>query len=145
MTVPRRAVVFAAVAAACLSVAAMAQPGGKAPKNPSNVEQCMHAIEEHLDGLSGQLGKPDALKTVWEIERLALLAKTMTPEHLKGGASAANLTAYRKAQVDLMKLLLQLETNVLENKPDEARRTIDALESLEKESHKKFRAKEGRK
>jgi soluble cytochrome b562 len=137
---------LAALGAAFVSVAALAQPGsGKAPKNPTNAHDTMEAMDEQLGKLERDLGKPEALKTVWEIERLALQARTMTPEHLKGGATAENLLAYRKAHLDVMKLLLQLEGNVLDNKVDQAKHTLEQIDEAENAAHRKYRTKrEGR-
>jgi soluble cytochrome b562 len=136
---------IAALAAACVSVAALAQPSrtGSAGGTtmPATAKETMEAIEDKIDVLSKQLDKPEALDTIWEIERLALHAKSLTPEHLKGGATPENLTGFRKAQIELMKLLLQEESSILDHKTDEARKTLDAIDELRQSSHRKYKGK----
>lgn len=147
----RSAVMLATLAAACATVASFAQPEPShksAPtadpsraEGPASAEKTMEAIEDHMDTLTKQLGKPEALQTIWEIERLALRAKSLTPEHLKGGATPENLTGYRKAQVELMALLLKVETDILDNNTADAQKVLDQIDELRKESHKKFKAR----
>jgi hypothetical protein len=139
-----RSLIPAAIAAASIAIVAVAQPADKGPVWPATVEATMERVDDTVDRLVAQLDKPgampDALKNVWEIERLALHAKTMTPEHLKGGATPEVLTGYRKAQIQLMTLLLQLEGQVIDNKPADAKKTLDAINALRKESHNRFKA-----
>lgn len=131
---------LAILAALALTLAAPAQPdAGKAA--PATVEQTMEAIEAAMDTLDKSLDKPEALRTLWDIQRLALHAKSLVPEHLKGGATPENLAGFRRAQIELMKLLLQLESNLIDARPDEARKTIDAIDELREASHKKFKGK----
>jgi soluble cytochrome b562 len=143
-----RRLVAAAVAGACVTVAALAQPGSASKPAegplPPTVEKTMEAVDDTMDRLSKQIGTPGALETIWELERLALHAKSMVPEHLKGGPGSENVTGYRKAQVELMRLLLNAETAILDNKPDDARKSLDDIDNLRKEAHRKFKGKKAR-
>lgn len=149
----RSTLITLALAATGLSVASFAQPESAskppAPKHsatelPSDVEHTMEAMDDAVETLSKQLGKPEALQTIWRIEELAQHAKEMVPEHLKGGATPENLTGYRKAQVDLMRLYLNLESDILDNKPDDAKEVLGQVDDLQKSAHRQFKARKPR-
>src|SRR5438105_2582176 len=112
---------IAGVALAGLSLAALGQiqPAKPPAPLPMTVEHCMETIDDEMDVLAKQIGKPEALATIWDIERLAQQAKTLTPEHLKGGATAENMAGFRKAQIELMKLFLQVEGDIIDNKSED--------------------------
>lgn len=131
------------IAALALSGFALVAMGPTRPDEPATVEEAMESIEHAIEELPDQLGKPDALKTVWELERLALAAKSMTPKRLKGGASEENLAAYRKAQIELVRRLLDLEAQIIDGKTDEARQTLDAIDELRLRGHRQFKGRAG--
>src|SRR6185369_13518330 len=113
----RSVLALAAVAAAALVCGA--QPKASQPALPPTVEATMEQVDDTVGDLQKDLARPDgmadALKRIWEIERLALHAKTMTPEHLKGGPTPETLLGYHKAQVELMTMLLKVESAILNN------------------------------
>lgn len=139
---------------ACIALAAFAQPGQPAVESPAaaeprpsrpeprNVEAAMKGINRGLKALKPMLESPgapeDALTRIWAIQKDALAAKSMEPVHLKGGKSPENLAAYRKGQIELIRMLLKLESEVLEAKHDDALATFAAIVAFKETAHEKF-------
>jgi hypothetical protein len=156
-----RTVAVAGCAVACLTLASLGQPAqpaqsgqptapppprdrGPGPEQPAfrSVESAMKATERGMKALEAQLKSPDskdqALKTIWNIQRSALAAKSMEPRHLKGGPTPQNLAGYRKGQIHLMTLLLQLEAQVMDDQTADAMKTYAAIAAFADEAHAKF-------
>lgn len=102
------------------------QPGGRpgGPGERPNVEQSMRMMNRGVNQLKASLADPakkeESLAAVWMIQRGCLGAKAGKPEHVQGDA-AQTLDAFRRGQIKLMGMLLDLETAVMDGKNDAAR------------------------
>ncbi len=125
------------------------QPGERAPgRGPrgggggefTSVEQAMKAINgghrELTKSVSDTTKKTANLALVAQMQRGALYSKNNVPGHLKGGEKS--LEDYRRAQITLMRMLLDLETQVLDGKTADAAKSLVALHDYEEAQHAKF-------
>lgn len=120
------------------------RPAGRGPRGGAgeftSVEQAMKAInngERELKKTVGDASKKTAnLAHVAQMQRGALYSKNNVPGHLKGGE--ASLEAYRKAQITLMRMLLDLEVHIIDGKTADATKSVEALHAFEEEQHAKF-------
>jgi len=153
---------LALTATACLTLATLAQPGQPAPApaagqpeapqprprsgqprgEPTSVEAAMKGINRGMKALKPLIESPgapeDALKILWAIEKDALLAKSMDPIHIKGGKTPENFAAYRKGQIELLGMLLKLETEIMDAKHDDAKATFAAIIAYKDKAHDQF-------
>ncbi len=110
------------------------------------VEQCMKAMNRAARMLRDQIGdaskKDDNLKLIWTMQKNALQAKTLEPEHIAQADKAKLLPEYRKDQNDLLRLLLKLEDEVSAGKTDEAGKTFETIAATRDREHEKFKVKD---
>lgn len=126
------------------------EPGGQGnrPRGEvgQSVEQCMKSMNGAARRLKDQIGdaskKDDNLRLIWSMQKNALQAKTLEPEHLGEGDKAAALGEFRKSQNDLLKTLLKLEEEVGAGKTDDAAKTFGAIAQMRDAGHKKFKVKD---
>jgi hypothetical protein len=144
-----------AVAAAALAQAG-SQPPADAPRparqpvtrgqGPQNVEQAMRGMNRAARELKDQIGdasKKDAnLALIWAMERGAVQAKSLEPEHLPAGDKAQLVNDFRKGQIELLKLMLTMEGQVMDGKTEDAAKTFAAIVELRDKAHEKFGVKE---
>ena len=125
------------------------QPGERGPgRGPrgggggefTSVEQAMKAINggyrELKKTVEDASKKTGNLALVAQMQRGALYSKNNVPGHLKGGEKS--LEAYRKAQITLMRMLLDLEVQIMDGKTADAAKSVTALHDFEEEQHAKF-------
>ncbi len=112
------------------------QPGGRG-QAPS-VEGGMRMMNRGVNQLKGTIadaGKRDEnLLAVWTIQRGCLAAKSSKPEHLEGDPEKT-LETFRRGQVKLMGLLLELETAILDGKNDQAQAVFAKVAEHRDASH----------
>ncbi len=124
------------------------QPGQRGGEGggAQTVEQCMKAMNRAARMLRDQIGdaskKDDNLKLIWTMQKNALQAKTLEPEHIAQADKAKLLPEYRKDQNDLLRLLLKLEDEVSAGKTDEAGKTFETIAATRDREHEKFKVKD---
>ncbi len=121
--------------------------GGRPRGEPGQtVEQCMKAMNGAARRLKDQISdaskKDDNLHLIWTMQKNALQAKTLEPEHLGDGDRATQLAEFRKDQIKLMRTLLELEEEVAAGKGDAAAKTFAAIAEMKDSEHKKFKVKD---
>lgn len=108
-----------------------------------NVEAAMRSMRSGMRTLRETVDKPDrkedALTAVGQIQAGTIAAKGMKPEHFKQGAS---LDDYRREQIKLLGMLLELETQIMDGKGAEAKATYEKIAKHRDDSHKKFGGEE---
>jgi hypothetical protein len=114
--------------------------GGGGGAEFANVEQAMKAINggyrELKRNVADTTKKTSNLAAVAQMQRGSLFSKNNTPNHLKGGEKS--LEDYRRAQISLMRMLLDLETQILDGKTDDATKSLEAIHDFEESQHAKF-------
>lgn len=107
-----------------------------------SIEQCMKAINRAFRALRGQIEdgskKDENLDHIWTMQRNVVQAKSLPMEKVPDAQREALTTDFRKGQIELMRMLLSLEVQVMEGKTEEAARTLAAIHELEEREHKKF-------
>lgn len=87
--------------------------------------------------------KDQVLAAINQMQAGAVAAKGQT---LKGEGSAADVAAknleFRRAMIDLTKALLQLETDVLDGKPEAAAAGVEKIQTMREDMHKKMGVKD---
>lgn len=132
------------------------QPGGREGGQPGGgrgprmggadmgVEQGMKMMNGGLKRLKDSIGdaskKAENLETIGQIQRGALASKNGKPQHLKGGEAA--LEGYRKAQIELFRTLLDLESQVIAGETDKAKATFAKLAEAKDAGHEKYMEEE---
>lgn len=122
------------------------QPGGRGGQGGGEigVEQGMKMMNGGLKRLKDSIGdaakKAENLEVIGQIQRGALASKNGKPGHLKGGEAA--LEGYRKAQIELFRTLLDLESQVLAGETDKAKATFAKLGEMKESGHDKFMEEE---
>lgn len=160
---PTRAHRSGFVALAALSVVAIAglsvaqperPPAGRQPPQEGgprrggggqvgqSIEQCMKAMNRAFRALRGQIEdgskKDENLGHIWTMQRNVVQAKSLPMEKVPDAEREALTADFRKGQIELMRMLLTLETQVMDGKTEEAARTLTAIHDLEEREHKKF-------
>lgn len=107
-----------------------------------SIEQCMKAMNRAFRALRGQIEdgskKDENLGHIWTMQRNVVQAKSLPMEKVPDAEREALTTDFRKGQIELMRMLLNLEVQVMEGKTEEAARTLAAIHELEEREHKKF-------
>ena len=119
--------------------------GGARGGETMGVEQGMKMMNGGAKRLKDTIGdaskKAENLEIIGQIQRGALACKNGKPVHLKGGEAA--LEGYRKAQIDLFRTLLDLESQVIAGETDKAKATFGKLAEMKESGHDKFLEEEG--
>lgn len=121
-------------------------PGGRGRMGGADmgVEQGMKMMNGGVKRLKESIGdagkKAENLEIIGQIQRGALASKNGKPGHLKGGD--ASLEAYRKAQIELFRTLLDLESQVINGETDKAKATYAKLAEAKEAGHDKFMEEE---
>lgn len=117
-------------------------PGGQGGGEIRSLESAMKILNGSLKRLSKQIDqadkKDDNLLLIASAQRGALAAKGMKPENIPAGSGPDALKGYHAAQITLSRMLLDLEEQVLNDKAEDAKKTIVKLNEFKDESHKKF-------
>lgn len=125
------------------------RPEGRGPGGPGgpggeirSLEGAMKLLNGSLRRLSKQLGETDKkdenLNLVASAERAAIASKGMKPDNMPAGSGPDAIKAYHAAQITLTRMLLDLEEQVLNDKTEDAKKTMAKLNEFKEESHKKF-------
>jgi soluble cytochrome b562 len=113
--------------------------GGGAARDFNSVESGMKGLRQGMRQIRELVADPakkeEALQLVGTMQRAAIAAKNSKPEHMKEGASPDD---YRREMIKLVTMLLELETNVLDGKTEEANALIAKLGEFRDSSHEKF-------
>ncbi len=92
--------------------------------------------------LNAQVGdtskKEENLKLVGDAERGAVIAKSMEPEKTPKDGREKYLKNFRTHQIELIGMLLELETNILNDKTTEAKAMMAKLATYRDTTHKEF-------
>lgn len=125
------------------------RPGG--PGGPGGERQIqsvgggMRLLNRGLRQLEATIGDPaakeESLQAVWLMERGCLGAKASRPDDVEGDP-AEILDKFRHGQVRLMSLLLELETAVLDGRPDEAKGILAKVKDHRDAAHKALGVKD---
>ena len=124
------------------------QPGGPRPQQgePRNVEGAMKLINRSLRTLNRQIDdtakKAENLKLVGDAERGAVLAKGMEPEKAPKDGREEYLKKFRLKQIELIGMLLELETDIVNDKTAEAKAVMAKLATFRDSTHKSFDVEE---
>lgn len=123
------------------------QGGPRAPQgDPRNVEGAMKMINRSLRTLNRQIDdtskKADNLKLIGDAQRGAILAKGMEPEKSPKEGHEEFLKKFRLGQIQLVTMLLELETDVLNDKTSEAKAVLAKLATFRDKEHKEFDVKD---
>lgn len=126
-------------------------PGGPGARGGAdNLEGAMKQLNGALKSLKENIDKADQkeqnLMLVATMERACLTAKSAKNPTLKGDPkdAAKTLVEYQRAQIKLMGMLLELETQVLDGKNDAAKASIAKLFEYKESSHETFEPKKER-
>lgn len=125
-----------------------AQPGGpRAPQgDPRNVEGAMKLVNRSLRTLNRQIDdtskKAENLKLIGDAQRGAILAKGMEPEKSPKEGRDEYLKKFRLGQIELVRMLLELETDVLNDKSADAKALMAKLATFRDKEHKEFDVKD---
>ncbi|MCK6478287.1 MAG: hypothetical protein L6Q35_15810, partial [Phycisphaerales bacterium] len=125
------------------------QPGQRPPRGPRpdgapgremlTVDAGMKAMRQGLRVLRDAAGDPSkkdaSLQAVGLMQRGCLAAKASVPKHLKEGVSVED---YRREQIKLMGMLLELELSLLDGKHDQAAAMVEKLAKFRDDAHEKF-------
>ena len=123
-----------------------AQPGGSRPEREAgSVESAMKEMNRAAKLLKVQVGDPakkDAnLQQIWRMQKSALQAKTLEPKWSQENKDKW-LPGFRKDQIQLMRLLLTLEEEVMDDKTDQAKKTFQNVLDLRDKKHEEFGVKD---
>ncbi|MEK6703903.1 MAG: cytochrome b562 [Planctomycetota bacterium] len=125
-------------------------PGGPGGDRAGSLEGAMKQLGGALKALKEIVDKSDqkdqSLIHVGTMQRACLTAKSITSPTLKGDPkdAAKTLVEFRRAQIKLMGMLLELETQILDGKLDAARESVKKLGEYKESSHDTFEPKKER-
>lgn len=125
-------------------------PGGPGADRGGSLEGAMKQLGGALKALKETLDKGDqkeqSLIHVGTMQRACLTAKSIASPTLKGDPkdAAKTLVEYRRAQIKLMGMLLELETQILDGKTDAAKESVKKLGEYRESSHETFEPKKER-
>jgi len=106
----------------------------------------MKAINRSLRQVHSQLGdatkKDDTLRLLGEAERASIIAKGLEPSTTPAEGREKYLKEFRRHQIRLVRLLLDLEMAVINDKGEEARQVMDKLAAYRDESHEEFKVED---
>ncbi|MBL8763672.1 MAG: hypothetical protein JNM07_05335 [Phycisphaerae bacterium] len=168
LNAPFRLFSAAAFASALMSASVAAQPAVKEPPRAERpapppggprdgrpgregaeargMEGAMNGLKRGLRDLKAALndsnGTEAALTAVNQMQRACIAAKSARPEKLKGDDRVKALTAYRRSQMELMRLLMQAETEIMDGKTDAAKATVAKIEAHRDAAHDTFSVEE---
>jgi hypothetical protein len=127
--------------------AAQVHAGGE--ENP--LHDAMEAMGKAFKALKAQVSDPtkneSSLQLVVELERHTLAAKSMTPRGATTRPTnerAKYLADYRVDMANLLRVELELEEALLENKNEKAAEAFKTLSDMMGEGHREFRPKRKR-
>lgn len=132
------------------------QPGGpgggrgEGRGGGGSVKGSMGALRDGLKALKENIGAADKkdqnLAAITQMQRAAVNAKNAKPNNLKGDDQAKAQDGFRRAQIQLLSMLIELETQVMDGKTDAAKATVKKIEDFEDKAHDQFvKEKEGEK
>ncbi len=121
-----------------------AQPGGGAEMR--SVEGAMKEMGRRLRSLSENIEQADKkdqnLQDLTAFQRAAMVAKGLKPTRLKGDDPAKALDGYRREQIKVIAMSLELETHILDGKTAEAKAMIDKIKAHRDAAHDQYQAEE---
>lgn len=121
-----------------------AQPGGGA--DARSVEGAMKEMGRRLRSLSENIDQADKkeqnLQDVTAFQRAAFVAKGSKPAKLKGDDPTKALEGYRREQIKLLAMSLELETHILDGKTAEAKAMIGKIKAHRDSAHDQFQVEE---
>jgi hypothetical protein len=122
-------------------------PGGG--ENPLHLE--MEAMGKSFKALRGQVSDPtkneSSLQLLEDLEKHTLAAKAMTPRGATTRPTderAKYVADYRTDMANLLRVELEVEEALLDNKNDKAAEAVKTLADMMGEGHKEFRPKRKR-
>lgn len=121
-----------------------APPGPRGPREGGqSIEGAMKSMNRAFRTIRQSIAKPDAkdqvLAAINQMQAGAVAAKGQVPAVLgTPGDVAASTLEYRRALIDLVKALIQLETDVLDGKSDAAAAGVEKIQAMREEMHKKM-------
>jgi len=98
------------------------------------------AFRQLKDSVGAAASKDENLRLIGDIQRGVVQSKGMTPPG-KGVADekkAAHTEEYRRVQIELLKLTIDLESQTMDGKVKDAEATFAKVEKLKDEAHTKF-------
>lgn len=135
---------FSALPANAQDAAGRQPPPGQS-RGAMSVEAAMKLMDRSYKAIARGIDDPAkdeaTLKAVSNFQAGAASSKAQLPhtiEEKSGDEKAAAITEYRKLLLDLLKLAVQLEDELLAGKRAEAKATLDKIHALEEQGHKKF-------
>lgn len=125
------------------------QPGPGGPGGPGQrvmtLDGAMRMINRGFRELRANVADPakreENLIAVWMMQQGCAAAKRGKPEHLEGDPVAA-LEEFRRAQIKLMGMLIELEAALMDNKNDQAAVLLEEIHEHEEASHEKYQVDE---
>lgn len=116
--------------------------GGRGQGQPGRIDGAMKqmngAMKDLKENLSKADKKDDNLNSITQMQRAAVNAKNARPTNLKGTDLPKAQEAFRRSMIQLMGMLLELETQVMDGKTDQAQATFKKIEAFEEKSHEQF-------
>jgi len=85
--------------------------------------------------------KEEALQAVGQLQRGCLASKGIKPDKLRGTDLAKAQDDYRRDQIKLMTMALELETLILDGKTKEASAAVEKIADFRDSSHDKYEEK----
>lgn len=85
--------------------------------------------------------KEEALQAVGQLQRGCLASKGIKPGKLPGADLAKAQDDYRRDQIKLMTMALELETLILDGKTKEAVAAVNTISQFRDDSHEKYEEK----
>lgn len=125
--------------------------GGARGEGPTTAEQAMKLMNRSVQRLERQVAdaskKDDNLRLVNEAQRGCIIAKGLVPkgpwsEEPDAAKKAAALAPYRRDLIAVARKLLDLEAAIMDDKAEDARKTITEIKKLKEEGHKEMGVKD---
>lgn len=121
-----------------------APPAGQRPAAVDSaraLEQAMKIMNRSLKNLEANIDKADQkeanLADISQMQSACVGAKRMKPSNIKD-PSEKGQEAYRRSHITLLKMLIELEEQVLDGKAAEAKATLGKIKSHKDAAHKEF-------
>ena len=121
-----------------------APPAGQRPAvvdSARALEQAMKIMNRSLKNLEANIDKADQkeanLADISQMQSACVGAKRMKPKDIKD-PSEKGQEAYRRSHIALLKMLIELEEQVLDGKSAEAKATLGKIKAHKDAAHKEF-------
>lgn len=117
-------------------------PGGRGASIDGAMRTLNRAIRDITPNIADASKKEENLTSVWQMQLACVNSKRAKPEGIKGDAKPT-VEDFRRDQMKLMAMLVELETAVMDGKTAEASKTLEKVVSFRDEAHRKYGVDDG--